>query len=484
MAYLLKMYKNKITRILAIVILLLTYNNLLAFNVHSKTPSRDDSLQYMNDDDEYNLVVASIKGDLQLVENLINKGISPNTVLDESLTPLIYAAQGGQLKTCMYLISKGADVNFRPVNGSTPLIAAVRMKHYNIVDFLINKGSNINLGDEFGRTPLMHAIAKNDSLLFNKFLKNCQNINQKDTSGADALLIAVVCQQLNFAEQLIKAGASVNTCDDMGVTPLMIATSAGNYKLIDLLFNNKADLNQITKSKQTALIIAIEKKDEALIQYLIDKGADVNQKLTPFETPLSVANYLDCNVFIIEALTSKNAKKGFLPDYRKFIIGPEISWNLDEFMTGVGLGFKDYRYNSDLTIGFLTRPMPSRIRVSIGNNEYFQYWEKRSYFYGDVIKKFAIQHKNNDLQRGFFLGVKGLYSYSEYRGTDINNKDQFYVSPEFGIYQSNKYCQITMSYMYADFATEGISSHKINLSFKFFLGKAFNFSNDDYKPWE
>jgi ankyrin repeat protein len=484
MVYNLEICKNKIIKLLTIILLLVNNYNLLAGNVFIKANSSEDSLQYMADDDEYNLVVACIKGDMQTVVSLIDKGISPNAVLDESLTPLIYATQGGQLKICSYLISKGADVNFRPLNGSTPLIAAVKAKQYTILDFFLKKGAEINLGDEFGRTPLMHTIAKNDTFLFHKFINDSCNIYQKDTIGADALFIAVVYKQQYFIEQLVKAGVSVNTNDDMGVTPLMLATGYGDYKLIDLLIGFNADINQTSKNKQTALVIAIEKKDETLIQYLINKGADVNQKLTTFETPLTVANYLGCDAFIIESLTSKNGKMSFMPDYRKFIIGPEISWNLDEFMSGLGLGLKDYRYNSDFTIGFLTRPLASRIRVSAGNNEYYQYWEKRSYFYGNIIKKIALQRKSIDLQRGLFLGIKGLYSFSEYRGTDINNSNQYYFSPEIGVYQSNKYFQITMSYMYADFARERLSNHKINLSFKFILGRAFNYSNDDYKQWE
>jgi ankyrin repeat protein len=471
-------------RLVSTVFIISLLFEINASGTFKNAPDDEDTLQYMAEDNEYNLVVASIKGDFHIVESLINKDISPNTVLDESLTPLIYATQGGQLKICSYLISKGADVNFRPVNGPTPLVTAVKSKQYHIVNFLLEKGADINLGDDLGRTPLMYAVAKGDTMLFEKFIKLGSNIHHKDTTGTDALICATVNNQIYFVEQLIKAGASVNTNDVMGVTPIMIATGSVNYKLLDVLINSNADVNKKSKNKQSALLIAIEKKDETLVQYLIDHGADVNQKLTFSETPLSVADYFGCDAFIIDALTNKNAKKGILPDFRKFSIGPEISWNLDEFMTGISIGLKDYRYNSDFSIGFLTRPFPSRILVEAGTNEYYQYWEKRSYIFVSVQKKIAFQYKANDLQRGIYLGFKGLGTYYDYRGTDTSISMKFVPCPEIGFYQSNKYFQACISYMFANFSTEGVSDHKINVGFKFFLGRAFNFSNEDYKPWK
>jgi hypothetical protein len=155
-------------------------------------------------------------------------------------------------------------------------------------------------------------------------------------------------------------------------------------------------------------------------------------------------------------------------------------------MSGISFGMKDYRYNSDIYFGFLIRPLASRIRVPVEgkSNEYYQYWERRSYFFLGITKKIALVHKANDFQRGIFIGCKGLATFSDYRGTDLSTTLKYIPAPELGIYQSNKYFQVCMSYMYADYKTEGVSNHKLNLTFKFFIGRAFNFSIDEYRSWK
>ena len=118
-------FKNII--LLCILLFLLCIGENKVFGKLYLAPN-EDTLQYMPDDEEYNLVIASLKGDYHLVETLINKNINPNTALDETFTPLNYAARGGQQKICNYLILKGAEINYRPANGATPLIAAVSFK--------------------------------------------------------------------------------------------------------------------------------------------------------------------------------------------------------------------------------------------------------------------------------------------------------------------------------------------------------------------
>ncbi|HOT14403.1 MAG TPA: ankyrin repeat domain-containing protein [Bacteroidales bacterium] len=441
-----------------------------------------DTLAYIPDEDEYNLVVSAIKGDIPTAKSLIDKGINVNTSIDENMTPLVYAAMGGQEKMIVYLIGKGAEVNYRATQGPTPLVAAVRSKHRSIVDLLISKGAEIDIPDANGRTPLMYSILSEDTLLFEKFIKAGADIHHKDTTGIDVLMSAVINDQKYFVQKLIELGATADTYDENNVTPLMVAVSRGDIEMATILLDNKADINHKSHNQQTALTVAIENMDEQMVDFLIKRGADVNQKLTFAEKPSTVANYFNVNAFIKDALYSAGAKKTWLPDYRKFVAGPLILGNMDELFTGIEVGLKDYRYNSDLLLGFIIRPFPIRVQADFEGRTY-QFWEGRSAFFLGIEKRLALIRKANDQQLGFLFGAKGAYTFGNYRGTTLDFENSIVPMFNAGVYVSNRYLQIGLSYVYTNFKAKTVSNNRMELSVRLYLGKAFNFSKNDYSPW-
>lgn len=460
-------------------------SNALYTNAHTIDEKieliENDSLQYLDDDYEYNLVIASLKGDYAIVEGILEKGISANTVLEESITPLIYGAQGGHLKICKLLVSKGADINLHPKNGPSPLIAAVRGHHNHIIDYLLSLDTQVDIGDEYGRSALIYAAAYGDTSSCLKLLANKADINKKDTTGINSLMAAAMSGNTYIIDLLLSKGTDINSVDKDGITSVMIATGRNDMKTLDFLLERGADINIVSKRKQTALTIALEKNDEALVQHLIDKGANVNQRLTMAETPLTVANFYNADKFIIEALLNKSANQNLLPDFRKFIFGPEISFNFDDFLAGFMLGIKDYKYDISLTGGMLFRPFYSRILAKI-DNKYYQFWERRTSIYAGIDKNFVLQTKEGGIKRGINIGVFEYYSFGSYRGTGIEPKSNYFVVPSIGIYQESKYFQVGISYKYMDFGYEGVPPHKICLSLKVLLGHAFSFNQDNYKP--
>ena len=57
------------------------------------------------------LHLAANKGDISLIENLLNAGHDINTSDNEGRTVLHFAAIGGQLEAYKYLVDKGADAS-------------------------------------------------------------------------------------------------------------------------------------------------------------------------------------------------------------------------------------------------------------------------------------------------------------------------------------------------------------------------------------
>ena len=445
---------------------------------------KDDTLTYMSDDDEYNLVIASLKGDYSIVADLLNKDISANLVLEESISPLIYAAIGGRIRVAKLLIAKGADVNINPRNGHTPLIAATKYRQLDMVDFLLIHGAIINLSNDFGRTSIIYAAANGDSTMIAKLISNGASVNHRDTTGCDALMAAVSRGFVDIVEMLLLAGAQANTSDNQEITPLMLAAANRDYNMINILISYNADINAVSRNKQSALTIAIAGNDEVFVQYLIEQGANVNQKLKFSETPLTVAHYLRSDMFFIDNLKDKGAKQNIFPDFRKFFVGPSFSFNDNDFMPGLMLGIRDYKYEVDLTVGFNLRAYASRVLYKSNMGDYFQFWERRYSFYVAADKHFLLKINKYHHRQGISAGFKVHNSFFNYRGIDLSTENEFVFAPEIGYYYTAKYISAGINYSYCDFGKDGVMPSRLELSVKFLLGKAFNFNIEDYKIWE
>jgi len=443
-----------------------------------------DTLAYDPDDDEYNLVIASLKGDMQMVQKLLDKGVNVNVTLDESITPLIYAVQGGQLNICNYLIARGADINFRPAYGPTPLIVAIKSQRPLLVDMLVNMGAKINAGDAMGRTPLMHTIALDDTTTFHKLIDWGASLTQTDTLGMTPLMVAVIYNKPYFVQYILDQGISPDVPDQQGVTPFLVAVSNANYPMMDLLISRGANINHISRKKHSALTIALEKQDEKLLQYLVDKGADVNLKIRKTETPLTIANYFNSDIFLREILTSKGARQSILPDFRQISIGPEFLGNFQHFMLGANAGIRDFRYDVDISGGFLIRVTPTRVLVPANQPQhYYQFWEYRYLWYAGLDKKFMISYKNSSTMQGVFIGGRWVSSYHDYRGSTLPTSWKSTWAIRLGYYFIFRNIKLYGSYQYLDFGYRGVSPHHYNLGVNFYLGKSIHFDNKRYQPW-
>jgi uncharacterized protein len=98
------------------------------------------------------LMMASINGDLALVEKLVLKH---RAQLDHiSWTPLHYASSMGHLEVAQFLIANGALVDSLNLGGTTPLMMAVQSGNEYLVKFLLDKGANLQLRNNLGLSAI------------------------------------------------------------------------------------------------------------------------------------------------------------------------------------------------------------------------------------------------------------------------------------------------------------------------------------------
>jgi ankyrin repeat protein len=103
------------------------------------------------------LVGAAGEGDIELVMQLIEAGVAPNSRDRFGNLALVEAAWKGHDDVVTYLLDHGADVNGKTLAGLSPLSASVISQHFHISPLLLDRGADPNVLCPDGKTPLMTA---------------------------------------------------------------------------------------------------------------------------------------------------------------------------------------------------------------------------------------------------------------------------------------------------------------------------------------
>ncbi len=94
----------------------------------------------------------------EIIRAFLDAGYDLNKRNQASQTPLIVASMKGALDVCELLVSRGADVNATDIDKSTALMYAASCKRASIVNLLVINKADVNLQNDKGWTALMFAI--------------------------------------------------------------------------------------------------------------------------------------------------------------------------------------------------------------------------------------------------------------------------------------------------------------------------------------
>lgn len=101
-----------------------------------------------NAQNETPLMLAAIKGNLDLVKKLVALGADVNR---EGWAPLHYAASAGlehSVEIAAYLLEKSAYIDAAAPNGTTPLMMAAQYSSEAMVNLLIKEGADVSLRNQ------------------------------------------------------------------------------------------------------------------------------------------------------------------------------------------------------------------------------------------------------------------------------------------------------------------------------------------------
>ena len=112
------------------------------------------ALNNLNAQGESPLMLAALKGQLELVAKLVKKGADVNKT---GWTPLHYAASYGHAEVIKLLIENHAYIDAESPNGSTPLMMASMYGNPQSVKLLLDEGADPLLKNQIGLTALQFA---------------------------------------------------------------------------------------------------------------------------------------------------------------------------------------------------------------------------------------------------------------------------------------------------------------------------------------
>jgi ankyrin repeat protein len=277
---------------------------------------------------------ASMYGNAQLIEQLVEAGAELNTYNATDFTPILSAARYGpsanRHERLGALIRSGANLTIEANDGSNPLHLVVETGDFDYipshlsVKLLIESGLNLNKQNNLGLTPL-HLSAKFSSPAHVQFLldKGADPL-VRDKYGNSALHYASEGKFTENLETLIKSGAAIDAPNNEGMTALHMAASLNRLDNARTLIKLGAKATAKDKNGRTPMFFSLESASVKqnsflmnagsyspanrieLLQLLIDAGSDVNLKANNGNRPLHIAAEFGLPNDI-EFLLSKNA---------------------------------------------------------------------------------------------------------------------------------------------------------------------------------
>ncbi len=211
------------------------------------------------------------------VEQAIKKGINVNTRTRFGLTPLMLASILGDAEIVNLLLENKADPNTFDEGGYSFMIyknKGVAITKESLKQYLENE--KMDKGIIFStNSPLRIASGIGEEKIVKLLLRKGALPNARNSSGFVALDSAAGEGNTDIAKLLIDNGADLNNQSDSGYTPLIIASQNGHIDVINLLLDNGAYLNFVARDI-TALSVAVYSGQTEVVELLLSKGVDKN----------------------------------------------------------------------------------------------------------------------------------------------------------------------------------------------------------------
>ena len=276
-------------------------------------------------------------GNLQAVKQHLAKGLDINAKNKDGVTALQIATLLGQYEIAELLVQKGADVNTKANDGTTALHSAAFLGRYKEAKLLLENRIDANIRNNDGATAIdilnldwrtTQFVAQMSSLqvdkekvedgrnrikkLLGQQVASIDNqSNQSDFVG-QSLHEAVLVGNLEGVKRHIVVKSDLNQKDPnlqgQGASALHIASIFGQLEIVELLIQAGVDLNQADREGSTPVHAAAFFCHEKILLSLLNAGAAPNQSdnkgttaldsvISPWIAVQNIYNFVDALIF-------------------------------------------------------------------------------------------------------------------------------------------------------------------------------------------
>ncbi|XP_028660118.1 protein phosphatase 1 regulatory subunit 16A [Erpetoichthys calabaricus] len=234
--------------------------------------------------DSITLLEAATRNDVEEVQDMVKRGISPDLYNEDGLTALHQCCIDDFEEMVRILLEAGADVNACDSELWTPLHAAATCGHLSLVELLISHGANLLAVNADGNMP--YDLCEDEMTLdYIETAMANQGITQEKINECRA---AKESQMVADIRALIQAGSDLNTPDGNKASLLHIAAANGYHTTAELLLEQKAKIDLKDCDGWEPLHAASCWGHIHMVELLVANGANLNAKSYMDETPLDV----------------------------------------------------------------------------------------------------------------------------------------------------------------------------------------------------
>lgn len=255
---------------------------------------------------------AAYKGNVPLVDYLLDHGAKTNLTDNKGNTILNFAAGSGQKNTQVYdvLLKHGADLqkDLTPAGANALLLIAPYDTDFALIDYFVSKGLDphsvdrngnglFNYVTKTGNIDLMNQLLKkgyqgtDNAFIFASqgtrgkangieiytYLENVGlNPNAVSNDGVTPLhALAARSKDLEVINYFLNKNVDVNQADANGNTPFTNAAARNTVEVVKLLAKSVKDMNHTNKKGESALALAVANNTPDVVEFLLTQKADV-----------------------------------------------------------------------------------------------------------------------------------------------------------------------------------------------------------------
>lgn len=281
---------------------------------------------------------ASSQGNIELLNQLITKGLDPKALNNNNENALFFAAKGkrrfsNELAVFEYLIKLGLDPKLTNATGNNLLhYLASGNKNEAVFTYIIEKNIDVQKVNKEGNTPLMNAAERNNSVAIITLYDLTEDKFMVNEKGNSLVTFSLKNKNTELAERVLKVGADFKLKDKSGdnvITHLVATYDEKDKAFFTQYFSVFVNKGIEVQDKTIHLATAIE--NEFLVNTLLDAGVDINAKSNDGITALQLAAMKGDHTEFLKFLISKGADKNILTDFEESVYDLAKS---NELLTG------------------------------------------------------------------------------------------------------------------------------------------------------